>query len=321
MRRARRQRRLQHLASLLAFVALPAALAGGCAAHGRPTAPASTAVVASAPPATATNPPRCPDPPLCERGGCSNYPFRATECATTDYGPARADVVLAPTNFLYCNGGSYALCFFSGPPTATGKPRERHDNRPLPCELGADSSVADCTCQVYTSGPYFVDINGILNLGAYQQAVLECGSSGARCQNLAACGKDGTGSHCAGLKVPSVCTYVANQDPDDPTGSLMPKADLVSTFSFAMHDDYLVGTTDCTTVEDPLYAGCMTAPCFFAPGAPQPPSDGDPIHCQCPTFAGPYQVGQFHQSCTIESDDGKSYVWSAAYNPNAGDGQ
>jgi hypothetical protein len=98
----------------------------------------------------------------------------------------------------------------------------------------------------------------------------------------------------------------------------MPRADLVSTFSFAMNDDYRMGTTACT---DGLYAGCMTAPCFLEDGDESPPADGDAVRCECPTYTGPYQVGQVRQDCSIPSDDEATYVWSAAYSVSSGDEQ
>jgi hypothetical protein len=269
---------------------------------------------ATTPPTTASNPPAgppCPVPPPCG-DDCSNQPFERTDCWTTKYGPARADVVLGnplkSTNLLYCSGGSYALCYFSGPPYATGTSA---DNRPLPCVLEGD--VANCTCQVYTSGPYFVVINDILNLGAYYETVQACGHDGSGCANITNCGPDGRLPGCADQKVAPVCQYVQNQNPDDPSTSLMPKADLISTFSLAMDGDYRLGTTACTG----LYAGCMTAPCFFPQGAAQPPADGDPVQCQCPTYDGPFQVGQSGQECGIPGDGGGSWVWSASY--TAGD--
>lgn len=252
-----------------------------------------------------------PCSPCAEGETCSNYPFYPTDCWTTEHGPARADVVEGPTNLLYCDQGAYALCFFSGPPTPTGK---NPNNPPLPCVLNGD--IASCTCQVYTAGPSFVDINGILNLGAYQQTVQLCGQDGSGCANLSTCGKDGTNSGCDQLPQAPVCQYVQNQNPNDLTVSLMPKADLISTFSMtAMATDYQIGTTpNC----EGRYAGCMTAPCFFPEGAKQPPSNGDPIQCECPTFTGKYQVGQFKQQCNIPSSGGKSYVWSAANNVSGG---
>jgi hypothetical protein len=283
------------------------------AATAAPTEPvaAGQAVVATA----SKTYPDCPIDRFCGNE-CDNYPFRPTDCNTTTSGPARADIVFSPTNMIMCSGGTYALCFFSGPPEKTGT---NSGNNRLPCELSADRDSANCSCQAYTGGVWFVDINSILNLGAWYQAVTmeECGPTGAKCQNLAACGPDG--SKCAGssLKVPSVCAYIQNQDPDNLEVSLMPKADLISTFSLAMANDYSMNPqTDCTQVANPLYAGCMTAPCFYPPGTPDPPPDRTIVQCQCPTYAGPYQVGQTGQQCTIL--DGKTYVWSASYNPLAG---
>ncbi|HEV8582654.1 MAG TPA: hypothetical protein VGX68_26605 [Thermoanaerobaculia bacterium] len=246
--------------------------------------------------------------PTCAAGQtCSNYPFQRTDCWTTTHGPAKADVIEGPNNLLYCKQGAYALCFFSGPPTPTGK---NPDNPPLPCVLKGD--VANCTCQVYTAGPSFVDINGILNLGAWQQTVQVCGADGSGCANLANCGKDGSLPGCDKRTQAPVCQYVQNQDPNDPTVSLMPKADVISTFSpTAMSANYQLGSTPGCKGR---YAGCMTAPCFYPKGAKQPASDGDPIQCECPTFDGPYQVGQFKQQCDIPSSNGTSYVWSAANN-------
>src|ERR1700687_4593994 len=139
----------------------------------RTTPPAARAGVAipapPAPPATLW-----PKPPPCGSGStCSTTPFVPTECWTTQYWPAPADVVVKPSNMLYCSGGTYALCFFSGPPNATG---HNFANKPLPCTL--KGNVADCTCQAYT-GSYFVDINGILNQGAYFQTVNACGQDGS----------------------------------------------------------------------------------------------------------------------------------------------
>jgi hypothetical protein len=258
--------------------------------------------------------PPCPADPPCG-DDCSNVPFKRTLCATTPYGPARANVVignpLSSTNMLYCHGGSYALCFFSGPPDATGT---NDDNRALPCVVSPDGTSANCTCQVYTSGPYYVDINSILNLGAWYETVAACGADGSGCANIVNCGQEGAPvPGCLQQTVPPVCKYLENQNRNDPSVSLIPHADLISAFSFKMDGDYQLGTSSCNGL-GATYAGCMTAPCFFPPGAPQPPQDGDPIQCECPLFTGDFQVGQFNQAknCSIPPSNGKSYVWSAA---------
>lgn len=306
----------QRILITLMGLALPALLLGACGARppqegpeGQETPPAQETPASSS--NTATGVP-CADPPPCG-DDCSNQPFESTDCWTTQYGPAKADVIvggaLSSTNMLYCNGGTYALCFFSGPPDATGT---NAGNRPLPCTLEGD--IANCTCQAYTSGAYFVDINAILNLGAYYETVQACGQDGSGCANIANCGPSGDKPGCKDRKPAPVCQYVQNQNPDDPAVSLMPKADLVSTFSFAMDGDYRLGSTACAG----LYAGCMTAPCFFEEGAATPPSDGDPVQCKCPTYTGTYQVGQSNQACSIPDSNGSAYVWSAANSVSAG---
>ncbi len=274
----------------------------------------------------------CPKPPACG-SNCSNTPFHPTDCWTTPFGPAKADVVVSPssklgaldsTNMLYCPAGRYALCFFSGPdtPTGTGCPSSSGcKNNRLPCVLNADKTSANCTCQFYTADaqhPYYVDINGILNLGAYDETVQVCGHEGRLCANLKNCGKDqagcpnpqpcsapGTGASC----LAPVCKYVQQQNSLDPKVSLIPGAEVVSTFSFAMQSTHPVGSSPCSG----LYAGCMTAPCKFTSGSASTHSSGDPIQCECPTYDGTYQVGQNNESCNIHSSTkGKSYVWSAS---------
>jgi hypothetical protein len=308
-----------NLAAILATVTLSVFLSA-CRPSEPPQEPAEPTPPPTTEPAsgsTTTTGDPCPNPPACG-DNCSNHPFVPTDCWTTPYGPAKADVVMGDpvrsTNMLYCNGGTYALCFFSGPPYATGK--NPADNAPLPCVMEGD--IAKCTCQAYTSGAYFVDINGILNRGAYDQTVQVCGQDGSNCANIKNCGPDGRLPGCEKRTVAPVCQYVQNQNPDDPTVSLIPKADLISTFSFAMNKDYTTLPTPCSAG---LYAGCMTAPCFFQEGRSSA-SDGDPVQCDCPTYNGVYQVGQPDQQCTIPSQDGKSYVWSASNTvPDSSSGQ
>jgi hypothetical protein len=267
---------------------LPAVLLAACAAA-RHHAPAGAE--------------RCAEPPPCG-DNCRNIPYKPTTCWTTKYGPAKADILINTTlqspNMLYCNGGTYALCAFSGPPTNPS------GNQALPCVFHGDA--ATCTCQVYTSGAYFIDINAILNLGAYYETVKACGPDGRLCANIVNCGTDGLAAGCADQKAAPVCGYLQNQSPTHPAASLFPKADVISAFSFAMDGPYKLGSTPCSGE----YAGCMTAPCTYKPGAKMPPSDGDPVQCECPVYNGTYQVGQNGQSCTIASPDSSRYIWSAA---------
>jgi hypothetical protein len=278
------------LVAILAFAFLIAPLA----AYGESAAQQKTPAAAAS--SKAGTP--CPNPPPCG-ANCSNHPFAPTECWTTPYGPAKADVIvgvaLKSTNMLYCNGGTYALCFFSGPPKKTGT---NPANKPLPCVL--EGNVAKCTCQAYNSGAYYVDINSILNRGAYFQTVSACGQDGSKCANI-------TNQN---LPPAPVCQYVKNQNPNDANASLMPKADLISTFSFAMNTDYKIGSTSCPSGR---YAGCMTAPCFYIKVAKKSQvKDGDSVRCDCPIYDGAYQVGQSNQACTIPGEGKASFIWSAS---------
>jgi hypothetical protein len=273
------------------------------------SAAASAEEKAAAPPITTGPQPLCANvTPSCG-DNCSNTPFEATKCWTTPYGPAAADVVVVPSdasspvptnspNMLACQGGGYALCFFSGPPTAIV-----NEGQALPCVLGADGLVANCTCQYYSSvGTYYIDINGILSQGAYYEAVKQCGPDGSGCSNIVT----------SSTKTANVCTYVNNQPLGNPANSFYPKgAQVVSTFSFAMTPPYPLSKTP--TACNGKYAGCMTAPCRFADGSsPASHKDGDPIQCECPVYDGDYQIGAAGQACAISSSDGKTYVWSAS---------
>ncbi len=258
----------------------------------------------------------CPVPPPCG-DHCSNYPYQPTDCWTTQYGPAKSDVVAGLDNLLYCDGNTYALCFFSGPPSPTGK--NPSSNNALPCVVSKDGKSANCTCQAYTSGANYVDINGILNRGAYYETVSVCGHDGSKCRNLKNCGKDGKVPGCQDHPQAPICKYVKDQSPSNPKVSLMPKADLISTFSFAMDANYSQAPpTSCTKG---LYLGCMTAPCKYGPKHKSPTTDGELVQCQCPAYDGVYQVGQPNQTCTIPSSGGKHYAWSASNAVTPGGGQ
>ena len=196
-------------------------------------------------------------------------PFKLNTLRTTIFGPSYADVVVKPSNFLPCRGGPYALCYYSGPD-------------PLPCEPGPGGMVANCQCVEIPYGAYFVDINAILNLWVYLQTVSVCGHDGANCQNRP--------------NAAPVCQYINDN-------TLIPGADLVSTFSFDCAPEEGLGKTSCGTA---VYAGCMTAPCKRT-GVP-----GE-VECACPTVEGPFQVGQNGASCDL----GPDLVWSAAYAPLA----
>ncbi|MGH7781317.1 MAG: hypothetical protein ACREQR_15995 [Candidatus Binataceae bacterium] len=201
----------------------------------------------------------------------NSHPFWANpKNWTTDFGPAYANILLTGSNFLPCRGGPYALCYYSGPSTGS---------EDLSCTVSADGKYANCQCFDIPYGVYFVDINAILNHKVYEQTVAACGGDGAGCQSLNSA---------------PVCQAVNN-------GTLIPKANLFSAFSFDCVPTNGIGQTNCSQAP---YAGCMTAPCF---------GDGQSgiVNCSCPVFDGPYQVGQNEQACTLGDD----LVWSAAYAP------
>ncbi|MGH7813721.1 MAG: hypothetical protein ACREQI_06920 [Candidatus Binataceae bacterium] len=146
---------------------------------------------------------------------------------TTPFGPAYADILLAPTNFVPCRGGPYALCYYSGPSSG---PED------LSCTTTSNGKYANCNCYDIPYGVYFVDINSILNYHVLQKTIAACGSDGANCQTLNSA---------------PVCQAVND-------GTLIPDAKLFSTFSFDCVPTDGIGLTDCA--QEP-YAGCMTAPC------------------------------------------------------------
>lgn len=276
---------------------------------------------------------------------CTNKPFEPTECKTSPCGPARANIVfgqsaLSSTNMLYCPGGTegrpqpYALCFFSGPTTPTGNPPSDQPNNTLTCTPDYETGIANCQCQVYSEGAYYVDINSILNKGAFWQTHKACGADGSLCKNLAACDENGKqktdcghGQTCPPCpkKIAPVCKYVAAQ-PDTPNNGLYPKSphadqarvDLISTFSFAMGTTapstgpYTLGSISCS---NGLYAGCMTAPCAYTGDK----SDGSIVNCACPMWQGDYQIGQPPSDVPTQPNGSKcpqdaGWVWSAANN-------
>ncbi len=150
---------------------------------------------------------------------------------------------------------------------------------------GSDGTVADCPCFEWF-GTNFVDINAILNNDVYNETKLFCGNNPGACQQP---------------NQAPVCQAINS-------GTFMQGADRFSTFSFYRSVQEPIGFTDCTS-QPGVYAGCMTAPCF------DPTTDGADgttlIECQCPTYNGPFQLGQDNLSC-----NDSPMIYSAAYNPN-----
>ncbi len=171
---------------------------------------------------------------------------------------AYADILLKGSNFLSCQGGPFALCYYSGPSTTA---------EGIGCTLTEDGRFANCNCYAIPYGAYFVDINAILNSGVYRKTVKRCGADGSRCTRVNAA---------------PVCRAINRR-------RLIPGADSISTFSFDCVPTDGIGQTNCTTAAP--YAGCMTAPCTRTgnPGI---------VQCSCPIYDGPYQLGENDQQCT-----------------------
>ncbi|MGZ8158007.1 MAG: hypothetical protein ACXWT1_00895 [Methylobacter sp.] len=112
-------------------------------------------------------------------------PFVKNEFWTTEYGPAAANIVLSPTNFLACSSSGYALCYYSGPDSAPASKIPKETLPSLPCTVSKDNpNVADCRCYA-ESGDSYVDINSIINTEVYVETVRVCGLNGEKCRNMA----------------------------------------------------------------------------------------------------------------------------------------
>ncbi len=211
----------------------------------------------------------------------SDKHFKLNTLQTTPYGPAWADILLKPSNFLACNNTAIALCYYSGANTTT------------PCTTDG-GNVSNCTCYEIPAGkPYFVDINAILNLDVYQATVKACGADGSNCKPT-------------GKITAPVCESIKNN-------TLIPGADLVSTFSLALEKQIPIKETSCPTPA--AYAGCMTAPCKRT-GKTDPATGLPLVQCACPNYTGPFQVGTAIKP--EQCSPGNNMIWSAGYSPGSG---
>lgn len=236
-------------------------------------------------------------------------PFVANQFWTTEYGPAAANVVLSPTNFLACSSSNYALCYYSGPDSS---PTGLHGKKlpKLPCKVSAsDPNMADCRCYA-ESGNSFVDIHAIRNTEAYIETIRQCGLNGEKCRNMASVAVEKVdeqlGREPKQLRTAPVCNYL--EAGSDGVTPMEPGSEVISTFSFAKVKQYGIKQKDCSDSPGP-YAGCMTASCTF-----ERDKNGKQTgfaNCKCPVYSGPYQIGQQNASC----DAGSGNVWSAAYAP------
>ena len=260
----------QYLALLasLCLLSTPASAAESASAVGKPISAASKPTTTSTPDVSKLS---------------SDPHFKLNTLPTTSYGPAWADILLKPSNFLACNNVAIALCYYSGAAA----------NTTTPCTTDG-GNISNCTCYEIPAGkPYFVDINAILSLDVYQKTVKVCGADGSNCKP--------TGKHSA-----PVCEAIKNN-------TLIPGAELISTFSLALEKQIPIKETSCPTPA--AYAGCMTAPCKRT-GKTDPATGLPLVQCACPNYTGPFQVGT-----AINPDQcapGNNMIWSAGYSPGTG---
>ncbi|WP_019962091.1 hypothetical protein [Woodsholea maritima] len=241
-------------------------------------------------------------------------------CSLAQDEPPRADAFENAENFLACRGNGYALCYYSGPaddqPTKPGT-----SSPPLPCNPNVDDTAA-CTCYAFDDGMYngelswnYVLIGSILNREVREEAMLRCHEDGSNCLNMKSlhghCREvDGVIAESEDCLQAPVCSYLGNPAEGIPQ-TLYPNLEnvsLISTFSFAYSDVHEFGSTECSNADNPSYAGCMTAPCIE--------DENGLTSCQCPTFEGPYQVGQTYDGLTCAID---GHIWSAAYHETSED--
>ena len=247
------------------------------------------------------------------------------EVARSDDPPPRADAFEEVTNFLACSGNPYALCYYSGP--AGEQPTLDGSSVLLPCNPNATETAADCTCFAVTEGVYvedgdplifnFVEIGSILNPDVRAETMAVCHEDGSNCLNMVnlasgvcAYGDNPVIAALEECQPAPVCSYLGDVEAGTRQTLYPEQRDvaMISTFSMAYQDVMYFGSTDCSGLEDPLYAGCMTAPCTE-------PDENGLTTCTCPTYAGPYQVGQQYPTgdAPLQCDISPN-VWSAAYN-------
>ncbi|MEL7059332.1 MAG: hypothetical protein AAGN46_04805, partial [Acidobacteriota bacterium] len=232
-----------------------------------------------------------------EAGNCASQPYEQRPAAARDS-------YSSPTNFLRCDSGEYALCYYSGAD-------------PLPCDLSTDET-GDCQCQVFTASaeaPMYIEIGGILNACVYAETVEQCGANGAGCQNI--CTDHPSIPGCSATstsRVAPACDYVAD-------GTFNPAADVISTFSLATvsvpdgRGTFSIASNDANG----QYAGCMTAPCtgseidadgneYTTCACPLWPTDGSSADYQFGRRCHPGDDPKSPRNCDLADDQ----VWSAA---------
>jgi|MEHZ01.6.fsa_nt_MEHZ011615193.1_3 hypothetical protein len=154
------------------------------------------------------------------------------------------------------------------------------------CEPSEDGTVTECPCESLF-GLNFVEESSIMNLPVYEETVAVCNDDPDRC---------------ALPNGAPVCDAINNET----FYETVPGVAGVSDFSFVGFDASAAAGTDCSATPG-VYSGCMTSACYT--------NDEGEFTCRCPTFDGPFQVGQEGVPCNIEP-----ITYSAAYNPDAGGG-
>ena len=182
---------------MFAFVGAMSALLLGCGDdhdNGSRATPTATAIAV-------------PTPTPCVLGGpfCGTS-FELNTLEPTTFGPAWADVITGPSNFIPCFG-HYALCYYSN----------------CTVEPGTDGTVSECPCFDWF-GTSYVMLNGVLGLDSYQATVEQCSNDPESCS------------------IPNgapICAEINNE-------TFYSGAKAISTFSFFRAKDEPIGSTDCT---------------------------------------------------------------------------
>ncbi len=177
---------------------------------------------------------------------CTATPPSLETCA-----PPYANILVEPTNFLPCQGGPFALCYYSGP------------DGTLPCTVkkAAEGDYAECKCIEVPWGTYFVDVHAIMDKQTYDQTVLACGAQGEKC---------------TAVNSAPACDVIN-------TRKLIPGADVISVFSYACVPEEGLAQIPC---DANIYAGCMTAPCYR-----DAKDEKGIVTCECPLYDGCFEVG------------------------------
>lgn len=153
------------------------------------------------------------------------------------------------------------------------------------CTPGLNDTVTECECESLF-GLNFVEMSSIMNKPVYEETIRVCAANPERCS------------------IPNgapVCDAINNQT----FYQTVPNVVSISDFSFFGFDASAAIGTNCTSSPG-IYAGCMTTACYDNNNG-----NGN-LTCICPTFDGPFQLGQVGVPCDISP-----LTYSASYNPTS----